>query len=273
LRARIALDMLRRILNGGKMAGKTGFRKSNFGGVALFTAVISLSFTGSQSAAEAAKAILPKSAPAAESLPVIHAVDASETAKLKKLSAKYSGASALTMKVNKTLKLGVLEEERKSKGQLWIAGGQLRMELDGAEHFLLVVNKKNLYAVTFPAKEFKTAAVQVIRGETQSKKAKAQALTSLLGASGFLKAFKPTGLNILATGERVYFLMPVKDQSEFKRAEIKVSSDGGKIQEFKYWDNADNETTMDFSDVAFGGKIDAKLFNYTPPANADVMNL
>jgi outer membrane lipoprotein-sorting protein len=271
--------MLRRLLNGGKMAGKMTFRKSGNRKLALVCAVlfyVAAAFLHSATARADGAPAKAKSKPTSSQTtvtPGIKTVDSIEKLALKKLSAKYSSASALTMKVNKTLKLGVLEEERKSKGQLWISDGKLRMELEGAEKFLLVVNKSELFAVTFPAPEFKNAAIQVIRGETKSSKAKQQALPSLLSSGGFLKAFKATGLNLEATGEKTYFLQPVKDQADFKRAQIKVSAAGDRIDEFKYWDTQDNETTMEFSDVKFGGKLDQKLFNYTPPANADVMNL
>ncbi|HVK62415.1 MAG TPA: outer-membrane lipoprotein carrier protein LolA [Bdellovibrionales bacterium] len=206
--------------------------------------------------------------------PGIQTVGKDEVAKLEKLNKKYGSAKALTMNVKKTLTLGLLGDEKKSSGKLWIANGELRMDLEGAEEkFTLVVNKKNFFAATDTSKQFKGAAVQVVTGDTQSKKAKEQALTSLLSSSGFLKAFKPTGMNVLPTGETVYFLQPLKNQDQFSRAQIKVSKDGQKIEEFKYWDSVDNSTSMEFSDVAFGGKVDPKLFDYTPPANADVMKM
>lgn len=218
-------------------------------------------------AATPAKAV---SAPAATGMKT---VSAKEVASLKKLNEKYRTAKSATMDVSKAMKLGLIGGERKSSGKLTIAGGQMRMELEGAEKTLLVVNKKNLFAVTFPPAELKDAAVQVIRGETGNKKAQSQVITGLLGSGGFLKNFKPTGLMQTASGENMYFLAPMKAASEFKRAQLLVSKDGKEIREFKFWDERENETTFSFSNIVFGKAIDASIFNYTPPANADVMNL
>lgn len=205
--------------------------------------------------------------------PAMRTAEKADEAKLKTLTTRYRTAKSVTMKVAKTLKLGLLGEERKSSGQMTIAHGQLRLELEGAEKTLLVVNKKNLWAVTFPPAEFKDAVVQVIKADTASTKAKSQALTGLLGASEFSKSFKATAVQTTDKGEVNYFLQPVKEQADFKRAQVRVSKDGKTIVELKYWDERDNETSFEFSDAIFGKKADPKLFHYDPPANADVMTL
>ena len=200
-------------------------------------------------------------------------VDAKELAKLKALNEKYRTAKSVTMDVSKSVKLGLIGGERKSAGKLTIANGQMRMELEGAEKTLLVVNKKNLFAVTYPPAELKDAAVQVIRGDVANKKAQSNVITGLLGSGGFLKNFKPTGFTQKESGEILYFLAPMKAASEFKRAQLLVSKDVKEIREFRFWDERENETTFNFSNITFGKPVDASLFNYTPPANADVMNL
>lgn len=200
-------------------------------------------------------------------------VDAKELKRLRALNEKYRTAKSVSMDVSKAVKLGLIGSERKSSGKLTIAAGQMKMELEGSEKTLLVVNKKNLYAVTFPPAELKDAAVQVIRGETGNKKAQSQVITGLLGSGGFLKNFKPTGVTQKESGEILYFLAPMKAASEFKRAQLLVSKDVKEIREFKFWDERENETTFNFSNIVFGKPVDNSIFNYTPPANADVMNL
>ena len=213
-----------------------------------------------------------KPAPAAVQ-PAMRSATQDDEKKLSKISDRYRLAKTVSMKVAKTLKLGLLGEERKSTGQLWLSKGQLRMELAGSEKTLLVVNKNNLWAVTYPAPEFKDAAVQVIKAQTNSKKAKAQALTGLLGAGGFAKSFKATAVQVLDGGDVSYFLQPAQDQSDFKRAQIRVAKDAKSIVELHYWDERDNETIFQFSETTFGAKSDPKLFEFTPPVNADVMTL
>ena len=179
------------------------------------------------------------------------------------------------MDISKEVKLGLIGSQRKSNGKLQISKGQLRMELEGSEHTLLVINKKNVFAVTYPDKTLKGAALQVIKGDVTSKKAKKQsqssALANLLGPGGFLKSFKATGVQSHDEG-LTYFLAPNTD-SDMTRAQLKTSKDQKELRELHYWDNRDNETIYTFQNISFDEKLDPQIFNYTPPANADVMNL
>lgn len=196
-----------------------------------------------------------------------------DLSQLKTLNEKYRKAKSITMDVTKEVKLGLVGSERKSKGQLELSKGEIRMELDGSEHTLLVVNKKDVFAVTYPDKALKGAATQVIKGTVASSKAKkksqSSALTNLLGPGGFLKSFKPTGVQ-QAGAETTYFLSPI-GESDMTRAQLKTADN--QIKELHYWDARDNETIYQFSNISFDKPIPAKTFDYTPPADADVMNL
>jgi outer membrane lipoprotein-sorting protein len=199
---------------------------------------------------------------------------------LQDVDARYQNAKAIAMKVDKTLKIGLLAEERKSSGSLWISEGRIRMELEGVEKSVLVVNKKNLWAATYPGSEFPDAPVQVIRGNSASKKGQQKNAMSLLSVGGFLNIFNPTGVKTLASGQKSYTLAPKKGQSDdFKKAVVTLTMDGKSIAEIKYWDPRDNETQYLFRDIAFdqkeafGKKIDSNLFDFTPPPGAEVMNL
>jgi outer membrane lipoprotein-sorting protein len=203
----------------------------------------------------------------------LRGVNKKDLAGLKALNEKYRKAKSITMNVAKDVKLGLIGSQRHSVGKLQLASGQIRMELEGSEHTMLIVNKKNVFAITYPDKSLQGAAIQVIKGDVASKKAKKQAqssaLSNLLGPGGFLKSFNPTGVET-KDGVQTFFLSPIGD-SDMTRAQLKVSN--GEIRELHYWDARDNETIFQFSNTKFGEKIDPKIFNYTPPANADVMNL
>ena len=241
---------------------------------AFVTSVSAASFADTPLPAKQAPASAEaKPAAAKEDVPSLKPVSKQDVASLKALDQRYQQAKSIEMGVEKVLKLGLLGQERKASGKIWLSGGRVRMELEGAEKSLLVVNKKNLWAVTFPPAEFKDAAIQVIRGDTTTKKGRSQSIVSLLSLGGFLKFFTPTGMQALPSGETIYFLQPQKEQTDFKRAQVKVTKDKKTIQELRYWDERDNETSFEFKDVSFGKKVDEKLFQYDPPANADVMNL
>lgn len=199
---------------------------------------------------------------------------------LKDIDAKYQKADAIAMKVDKTLKIGLLGEERKSSGSMWISEGRIRMELEGNEKSILVVNKKNLWAATYPGAEFPDAPVQVIKGEATSKKGQAKNALSLLSVGGFLRLFKPSEIKKRPDGSKAYTLLPKQGQtSDFKKAQVIVTPDAKAISELTYWDPRDNETQFLFRDVtfdkkeAFGKKFEDKLFDYDPPKNAEIMNL
>ncbi len=196
----------------------------------------------------------------------------SELKLLKTLDSVYQSKSA-EMKVEKTTKIPLLEQERKATGTLWISAGRLRMELEGAEKSLLVVNKNNLWAVTFPPAEFKEAAVSVIKANTSTKKGRSHNFVSLFSMGGIMKFFDATASQHEGNGDVLFFLSPKQEQTDFRRAQVRVSSDGKKLLALNYWDDRDNETRMEFSNLKFENKMDEKLFNYIPPANAEIVNM
>jgi outer membrane lipoprotein-sorting protein len=209
---------------------------------------------------------------ASKSASKIEAVSDAEIKILKTLDSTYQKKSA-SMNVERTTKIALLEQERKANGKLWVSGGQLRMELDGEEKTLLVVNKKNLWAVTFPSAEFKDTPVQVIKADASSKKGRSKNLVALLSQGGFLKFFLPTAVEKQQGGDVMFFLSPRQEQGDIKRAQVRVTAEGKKHLALNYWDDRDNEVKMNFTDVKFEKSFDEKLFNYAPPPNAQLMNL
>jgi outer membrane lipoprotein-sorting protein len=234
--------------------------------VVAYSVLISPVFAQAKSATKAASKS--SSGPSSK----IDVVSDAEIALLKTLDTTYQHKSA-TMKIERVTKMPLLEQEHKANGKLWISGGKLRMELDGEEKTLLVVNKKTLWAVTYPPAEFRDGPVQVYKADSSTKKGQSKNLISLISQGGFLKFFLPTGVEKQANGDVLFFLTPLKDQTDFKRAQVKISSDGKKLLALNYWDDRENEVRMQFKDVKFEKTLDEKLFNYAPPANAQQMNL
>lgn len=180
---------------------------------------------------------------------------------------------SMSMKVERTTKVAIVGSERKNAGTLLISKGRLRMELDGSQKSLLVVNDKTLWAVTFPDEDFQDGKLQVIRADTTSKQGRSQNLLSLLSQGGFLKFFTVAAVEREKNGDSVFFLSPKKEQVDFKSAQVKVSADGKKLLFLKYWDNRDNEVEMAFSDFKPEKSVAKEKFQYTPPSNADVMSI
>jgi hypothetical protein len=145
---------------------------------------------------------------------------------------KYQTSQSSIMNVEKKLKMGLLGDEKNSKGKLWMASGKIRMELDGSAKTLLVMNLKNLWAVTYPPAEFKDAAIQVITGQVNTKKGRAQGIVGLLSQGGLLKFFKPTGVQKNTEGEAVYFLQPYKQDADFTRAQVTLAKTANRLLSF-----------------------------------------
>jgi outer membrane lipoprotein-sorting protein len=227
--------------------------------------------------AAAASSPAPASTPSANAqgaaAPEVKPLTEADNKTLKAIDDRYQKAVAVTMAVQKELKLGLLGQTRSSKGKLQLSNGRLRMELEGAEKSLLVVGKRKFWSVLYPAAEFKKAVPQVITGDFGTKKARSQSPVAALITGGLTKSFKATGVQAMASGEAIYFLQPNGDQMDIKRAQVTLSKDRKKVTGFRYWDERDNESIFVFSEIQFGQKaLPEKLFNFVPPVNADVMN-
>ncbi len=177
---------------------------------------------------------------------------------------------SMKMKVAQTTK-SMIGTETKHRGTMVISKGRLRMELDGEPKSLLVVNKNNLWAVTYPDEMFKDSKFQVIKANVSTKKGRAKNPLSVLSQGGFFKFFIASGSQKEANGDFLFFLSPRSEETELRRAQVRVSPDGKSIRLLKYWDTLENEVQMDFSDVEVVKSVDEKLFDYTPPKNADVL--
>ena len=218
--------------------------------------------------------------PSAFSSAAIKSISLKDTKALKSVDEKYQKAKSVSMKIEKIVKIGLLAEERKSYGTLCISQGQVRLELQGSDKSLLLVNKKNVWVITYPPADFPDAPLQVGKGNAGDKKGQAKNAMSLLTVGGFLKLFTATAFHTEKNGERVYTLSPLKGSSQdFKKAEVTLTKSASAIADLKYWDNRDNETHYVFQDVVFdakefqGSKIDAQLFDYTPPKGVVVTDL
>lgn len=193
-----------------------------------------------------------------------------DLANLKALDLKYKNSKSISMDLEKKLKLGILNQERKSKGRLLISQGRMRMEIDKPDQSLVVVDKKNIWVVQYPPEDLVGASLQVIRASAETKKGRSQSFIGLLVKGGITKYFKVLNTMTAKDGSTTYFLQPEAGTVEFARAQVTLDSSSQQIKELKYWDELSNETTFVFSKISFDKKIAADKFAYSPPKNADV---
>jgi len=191
---------------------------------------------------------------------------------LKAVDKRYQSATSVTMKVQRTTVLSVLGKEKTSKGELVLSKGRMRMELNEPNRSVIVIDGKNLWVADYPDPDFKSAAVQVMKGEINSKKGLEQSFVRLLTHGGILKQFMVSGVTE-SDNRLTYFLLPKQHTFEFRRARLILSEDRKSIAELIYWDENDNETRMTFSNIRFNKKVPTDTFRFVPPKDADITTL
>jgi outer membrane lipoprotein-sorting protein len=186
---------------------------------------------------------------------------------------KYQKAKSISMDVERKLVMGLLGKEKNAKGSIVLSKGKMRMELATPEKSIVVIDGKNLWVADYPPAEFKNAAVQVLKGQVNAKKAANQSFVGLLTRGGLLKEFMVTGSSRDDKKRITFFLSPKKENGDFKRAQIVLAEDNKTIEELRYWDDRDNATTMTFSNVKFNAPVSVKTFEFKPPENSDITTI
>lgn len=209
---------------------------------------------------------------AAEKAPV---VQTEQLVLLKSVDDKYKKADSIKMNVVKKDTVAALEQTREYEGSLALKKGKFRLAVTtrdkNKDESLVVADGKTIWFVTPPPKEFKEAKIQVVKAPMNTDRARSQGLLQMLTEGGVLKYFTVTGAKE-EDNKIVYFLEPDKSSLEFRRAQLTVNKDDKTLAALKYWDSMDNETEYVFSAVEFDKPLAAKLFSYTPPKNADVVD-
>lgn len=193
---------------------------------------------------------------------------------IQELDQKYQKSKHIQMKIKKTIKLSLLGTEKSSEGKLQLSQGKMRLELEAPEKSLVVIDAKNIWIVKYPESNSKSKfnKEQIIKAPVGSKKAQEQSFVGLLTKGGLLKYFSVSGTQG-PNEDKTIFLQPKKEHTEFKRAQMKIDLDSKKIKKIKYWDELDNETSFEFSDITFNESVNIKDFQYQPNKQSEVVEL
>ncbi len=209
---------------------------------------------------------------AAEKAPV---VKTEQLVLLKSVDDRYKKAESIKMNVIKKDTVAALEQTREYEGSLVLKKGKFKLSVTtkdkNKDESLIVADGKTIWFVTPPPKEFKEAKTQVVKAPMNTDRARSQGLLQMLTEGGVLKYFTVTGAKEDADSI-LYFLQPDNSSVEFRRAQLTVGKDKKILSALKYWDAMDNETEYSFSSVEFDKPVESKLFSYTPPKNADVVD-
>ncbi len=217
-------------------------------------------FFGVQSFAAEVKAPVPSVVqPSEEDLKMVRGIDSA-----------YQKAKTVSMNIKKSIKSQLIDSHASSSGKVLFSKGRMRMELNDPDKSLVVIDKKHIWVVNYPSGEFKNSALQVLKAEISSKKGRSQNFLGLLTQGGVLKYFNVSGLMKLSDEEKIFFLQPNDATVEFKRAQMVLNPKTKRITGLRYWDELDNETVFEFSNIKFDVKLDEKNFNFELPEGADL---
>lgn len=182
---------------------------------------------------------------------------------------RYRNSKLVSMDVIKTVKSKVLSKETKFVGKIYLSQSKFRWDTETPEKTQIIFDGKIIWNVQHPSVEL-PGPVQVAKSKVDKNTKKQILLATLLGTSEVKKNF-----TVLKTEtqkeEKVYFLetkasdLPVKD--------LTIRLNGKKINSISFKDDIGNQTEMSFKNVEFSKKQNAKLFNYTPPKEAQVITL
>ncbi len=182
---------------------------------------------------------------------------------------KYRNAKLVSMDVVKTVKSKVLSKETKFVGKIYLSQSKFRWDTEKPEKTQIIFDGKTIWNVQHPNVEL-PGPIQVAKSKVDNNSKKQILLATLLGTGGIKKNFKVLKTEMVKD-EKIYTLEPKGTDLQVKDLVIKVS--GKKINSLTYKDDIGNQTEMVFTKIEFGRKEKSKLFQYTPPKEAQVIML
>ncbi len=196
-------------------------------------------------------------------------VGAKGTNHLQSVEKAYRDAKTVSMKVNKTIRMELLQKETKSKGKMVIKkGGLLRWDVEGPEKSLVLMDGKVIWMVTYPSDP--EEKVSVIKANNPKKSQPHAVIAFLMGKGKISDEFK-----VLSEKKQGADLVEISLKAKQEEAQIPVltlvvHAKKNTIESVTYQDAMGNETELSFSDIEFDKELGEKTFQFSPPENADI---
>lgn len=173
------------------------------------------------------------------------------------------------MKVRRDIYNNISEKKISAFGTLVFSKGKIRLDIDEPTKSTLVFEKDFIWYAEAPTELFPKWRISKVSRE---KAERAQALFKLLfGQVGVIDQ-----LDLMAHKSRDGFeshIFKPKKQSDFPgvvKLAIVMSQDQKQVRLVRLWDDLDNETTFEFTDVDYDKKIAKNFFDYKPPKNSEI---
>jgi len=190
---------------------------------------------------------------------------------IKKIFKIYRLSKSVKMKVNKSVHMYLLDQDKESSGTLYYSKGKIRLEIKKPNESLLIMNQEIIWMVNQLPEEFGgELQITKITSKATTQKSKAT-LAILLSDENVWKNFK-VKKSEKTKKSRSIWLSPLASSEllDVQKVYLKLDTKDKKIEEIEYWDDIGNITNFKFSDIRFNINLKKNIFNYVPPGGADV---
>jgi outer membrane lipoprotein carrier protein len=182
---------------------------------------------------------------------------------------KYKDAPSVAMDVSKSLKLKLLEKEKKSSGAIILGkGGRFRWETTEPDHSLVLADGKNLWLVDYPQEEEEKP--NIIKAANPKHSQPHAVVAFLLSEGRISDDFSVNKEEDMKEDRESLSLRPKDKTSQIRWLKLLVNKDEKTIENISFEDIAGNTTDLSFKNIRFDQKLDATKFKFHAPKGADV---
>lgn len=175
----------------------------------------------------------------------------------------------VVLKVEKKTKSELLGTETISPGTIYISSEKFRWDTEAPEKSRIIYDGQVVWTVQDPPKGVKVPP-QVTKMKLD-KKNESQILLRSLFQENFDKHFKVTK-SYQENSKKVFKLAPLKKDSNLQDLEITLNSKS-ELSAIHYSDEVENKISVFINEMKLSKKPDLKLFQYKPPAGAQVTEI
>ncbi len=189
---------------------------------------------------------------------------------LKAVVHRYQVAKGVKCKIERTVTISMLDQTKKSDGEISLSKGRVRVDLKSPDPTTIVFDRSIVWVMTPTPKELGGGS-QVLKMRSAALDRESQAPIALfLGDEHVWDQFK-IKFEKQAGNELTVDLEKKKKSAEgVQSIELRVNSQKKEIDDLSYTDDLENETEFKFSHTDFAVNLPGSVFNFVPPKNAEV---
>lgn len=184
---------------------------------------------------------------------------------------KYNSAKLVTMKVTKVVKSELLGKETQYLGSISLSKEKFKLDTDTPDKAVILFDGVTLWNIQYPSKDI-GGATQVLKSKLSKQNRSQILLSALLDKSSLKKNFKVVNEEN-KDSEKIIAVEPLTKDLTAKEIKLFIDSKNKILKKISYNDDAQNLTTMTFSEVKFLNSVPKKLFKAEIPKDAQVTDL